>query len=247
MQHPDAALCHRSSGTMARGQINVWEIRLGGGIGIFNERSGLCPGRLCGEPAVGKEHAATPAKDHAEGEEIEHRSGLLDGNKLVEIVAGEESDGGKDDDHHQKGAGALHHDGVAVPVKLGGGIQRPGQQGGSQQESGDAPEPGNPADGSEEHGKARGHAGRGNDDLLQGDGGTAFANTPDDDDDRPEERRNGIVGGGDVQGVHQILQQREERLRQMKINRAGFERLYLGYRVRNFCITHMDRVLDCGT
>lgn len=180
------------------------EVGLRGWVGFFDE-GGLTGDGFCDELAVVEKHGETPAEDHAEGEEIKDGSGLLDGDVSVEVAAGEESDGGEDDDDHEEGAGALHHDAVSVAVKPGGGVEGPGEECGSEQEGGAGPEPGDVADGKEEHDKACGHASRGDEDFPEGDGGTAFANAPEDDDDGSEERGNGVVGGGDVYGGHVVL------------------------------------------
>ena len=119
-----------------------------------------------------------PAEDHAEGQDEEEGGGFGGSENSVEVAAGEETDGGKNQDHGEKGIGALHHNGAALANEARGEQQRVGERYGPGQKGGSGPEPGNPESWDEEHAEAGGHAERRNDDFFERDGTTGFAEAP---------------------------------------------------------------------
>ncbi len=108
-------------------------------------------------------------------------AGLFKGEVGVEVAAGEVTNGGEDDDDGEEGAGAVHHDGVALAAKAGGSEKRPGEEDGSDEKCADGPGEGETEDGDEEHAEAGGHAHGRNEELARSHGGAAFANAPEED------------------------------------------------------------------
>jgi hypothetical protein len=139
-----------------------------------------------GEGSILKEHVHAPAQDHAEGEDEEEAAGLFDGHDGVEVAAGGEADGGEDNDDEEKGLGALHHNNVAIAVEARGTQERPGQDDGAYEESGEGPCPGNAKNRHDKHGEACCHARRGDQDFFEGHGSLTFADPPDENGDSTE-------------------------------------------------------------
>lgn len=162
-------------------------VRGGGGDRRVCER-GAGLGGLGAEGAVLEQHAHAPVDDHAEGENEEQGGGLLDGNDVVQVIAGHEADEEEDHDDDEEGVGAAHHDGFAFADQVGGQQEGVGEDDGADEEGHSGPIPGNAEGGHEEHGKAGGHAERGNDDFAEGDGGAAFADAPEHDSEEPDDR-----------------------------------------------------------
>ena len=139
------------------------------------------------DAAVVEEHGEAPAEDHAEGEDVEEGSGLGDGEEVVKVAAGEDSDGGEGDDDEEEGAVALDHDGIADADELRGEDERVSEEERADEECDECPEGIDAADGRDEHAEAGGHAEGGDDDFAQSDGGAALADAPDEDDDCAED------------------------------------------------------------